>query len=360
VTGGLFEPVPLASGGSLPNRFMLSPLTNTQSNADGTLSDAEHHWLLMRAEGGFGLTMTCASHVQAIGQGFPGQLGCWDDAHTAGLTRLAADIRAAGSGAWVQLHHAGMRSPSAIIGGAPVCPSGDESTGAREMTPAEVEEMIEAFITAAVRCERAGFDGVELHGAHGYLLSQFLSPDINRRTDRWGGSEENRARPILDIVEGIRARCAPGFGLAVRLSPERFGMRIDEIERLYAQLAGEGRVDLIDMSLWDWTKEPEEESRKGTRLIDVFAGIDRGRTVLAVAGKIYSGADCAAVVDAGADVAAIGRAAILNHDFPERVRADATFRCRETPVSATVLEGEGLSPPFVTYMRNWPGFVSDE
>jgi 2,4-dienoyl-CoA reductase-like NADH-dependent reductase (Old Yellow Enzyme family) len=253
-----------------------------------------------------------------------------------------------------------MRSPSAIIGGPPLCPSDDESTGAREMTPAEVEEMIEAFITAAVRCEKAGFDGVELHGAHGYLLSQFLSPDINRRTDRWGGSEENRARPILDIVEGIRARCAPGFGLAVRLSPERFGMRIEEIERLYARLAGEGRVDLIDMSLWDWTKEPEEESRKGTRLIDVFAGIDRGRTVLAVAGKIYSGADCAAVLDAGADVAAIGRAAILNHDFPDRIRADASFRCRETPVSAAVLEGEGLSPPFITYMRNWPGFVAAE
>jgi 2,4-dienoyl-CoA reductase-like NADH-dependent reductase (Old Yellow Enzyme family) len=90
---------------------MLAPLTNSQSAADGTLSDEEYRWLTMRAEGGFALTMTCASHVQAVGQGFPGQLGCFDDAHIPGLARLAEGIKQHDSLAVVQLHHAGRRSP---------------------------------------------------------------------------------------------------------------------------------------------------------------------------------------------------------------------------------------------------------
>ena len=135
----LFDPVLLARGPALPNRFMLSPLTNHQSNADGTLSDGEYKWLEMRANGGFGLVMTCASHVQQVGQGFPGQLGCFGDQHLSGLKRIADTIRAAGKVSYVQLHHAGNRSPKELIGEAPVCPSDDESTGARELTHAEVE-----------------------------------------------------------------------------------------------------------------------------------------------------------------------------------------------------------------------------
>src|SRR5262249_55298249 len=173
---------------------VLAPLTNTQSHADGRLSDDEFRWLTMRAEGGFGLTMTCASHVQRVGQGFPGQLGCWDDMHIEGLTRLAAAIKAQGSHAVVQLHHAGMRSPAALIGQQPLCPSDDAQTGARALTLPEVHRLRDDFIAAARRAEKAGFHGVELHGAHGYVLCEFLSPEINRREDEYGGSLENRSR----------------------------------------------------------------------------------------------------------------------------------------------------------------------
>ena len=107
----LFEPLSFARGPGMRNRFMLAPLTNSQSHADGVLSDVEARWLTMRAEGGFGLTMTCAAHVQAVGQGFPGQLGVFCDEHVAGLTGLAESIRQHGSLGAVQLHHAGMRSP---------------------------------------------------------------------------------------------------------------------------------------------------------------------------------------------------------------------------------------------------------
>lgn len=355
----LFDPVGFAHGPSMKNRFMLAPLTNQQSHEDGTLSDEEFTWLTMRAQGGFGLTMTCASHVQAIGKGFAGQLGCFGDQHLDGLARLAGAITAESSLAFVQLHHAGHRSPADLIGGQPVCPSDDPKMGARAMTTGEVEEMIEAFIVAAERSKRAGFDGVELHGAHDYLLCEFLSTELNTRTDRYGGSLENRARPILEIVSGVRARCGDDFNIAVRLSAERFGMRTAEVVRVFAWLVESGEVDLIDMSLWDVFKDAADEDFAGRRLVDIFAGIDRGSTRLAVAGKLYTAEDMRRAIDAGADIVAIGRAAITNHDVPHQVERDPNFSMRELPVPKATLLGEGLSEAFVGYMGNWPGFVGE-
>ena len=115
VAASLGEPLLFKSGHQMKNRFMLAPLTNSQSHADGKLSDEEFHWLTLRAKGQFGLTMTCAAHVQAVGQGFPGQLGIFSDDQLDGHIRLAAAIKAEDSLAVAQLHHAGMRSPEAVI-----------------------------------------------------------------------------------------------------------------------------------------------------------------------------------------------------------------------------------------------------
>ena len=188
----LLDPMSFRRGPAMKNRFMLAPLTNSQSQEDGVLSDEECHWLTMRAQGGFGLTMTCAAHVQAIGKGFPGQLGAFGDEHLDGLARLAAGINAENSVSIVQLHHAGMRSPAELIGESPVCPSADEETGARALGHDAVLQLIDDFVAAAVRSERAGFDGVEIHGAHGHIVAQFLSPEIKQRDDEFGGSLENR------------------------------------------------------------------------------------------------------------------------------------------------------------------------
>jgi NADH:flavin oxidoreductases, Old Yellow Enzyme family len=118
---------------------MLAPLTNSQSHEDGIMSEEEFHWLTKRAEGGFGLTMTCASHVQAIGKGFPGQMGVFSDNHLEGLTRLANRINSLDSISIVQLHHAGMRSPKELIGEDPVCPSANEEFSARALSLDEVK-----------------------------------------------------------------------------------------------------------------------------------------------------------------------------------------------------------------------------
>jgi 2,4-dienoyl-CoA reductase-like NADH-dependent reductase (Old Yellow Enzyme family) len=355
----LFEPLRFAHGPAMKNRFALSPLTNCQSRADGVLSDDEFDWLTYRAEGGFGLTMTCAAHVQRIGQGFPGQLGVFGEEHVEGLTRLAAAIRKFDSVAMLQLHHAGMRSPKELIGEAPVCPSDNEEFGARAMTTAEVEAMIEAFIVGAERCERAGFDGVELHGAHGYILAQFLSAEINHRDDRYGGSPENRARPIHEIIDGIRARCRPDFILGVRLSPERFGLDLGEIRALAQQLMTDGKVDFLDLSLWDYRKEPMDEAFKGRTLMSVFTDLDRGNVRLGCAGKVMTPEDARHCLEAGMDFVLLGRAAILHHDYPRRLAADPAFRPLSLPVTVEHLRRERLGPTFVTYMQNWKGFVAE-
>ena len=355
----LFSPLTLAHGPAWKNRFMLAPLTNTQSHPDGVLSDVEYNWLTLRAKGGFGLTMTCAAHVQAVGQGFPGQLGAFDDKHLEGLARLAAGIKAHGSVSSLQIHHAGNRSPKELVG-TPVCPSDDTKTGARALTLAEVEALREAYIAAAVRAEKAGFDGVEIHGAHGYILAQFLSAEINHREDRYGGSLENRARIIMEIIDGIRASTKADFQLGLRLSPERFGLKLAEIRDVVAEILRDQKIDFLDMSLWDVAKEPNEDEHKGRTLMSVFTDLPRGQVRLGAAGKVMTGKDAAGVLDAGCDYVVVGRGAILRHDFPKRVQADANYISPPTPVTIQHLLDEGLSPAFVQYMRQWPNFVEAE
>lgn len=354
----LFSPLALAHGAAAPNRLWLAPLTNQQSHPDGRLSDEELHWLALRARGGHGLTMTCAAHVQSGGQGFPGQLGAFSDDHLAGLTRLAAAVKGEGSLASLQLHHAGARSPRDLVG-QPVAPSDDEHTGARAMTGDEVGRLVEDFAAAALRAERAGFDGVEVHGAHGYVLTQFLSPETNRRTDGYGGSLDNRARLLFEVVAAVRERCGPAFQVGVRLSPERFGLRLGEVREVAAELLRSDAVDYLDLSLWDVAKLPQEEDYRHRPLMEWFTDLDRGTTRLGVAGKVRSGPAAAETLERGADFVMVGRAAILHHDFPARVRGDAAFEPVATPVSPGHLAAEGLSPVFVEYMRNWRGFVAD-
>ena len=353
----LFEPLSFPSGASMKNRFMLAPMTNTQSHEDGTLGEDEYNWLVMRAKGGFGLTMTCASHVQANGKGFPGQLGIFNDDQIAGHRKLAAAIQAEGSLAVAQIFHAGIRSPKELVASGPVAPSAHDKSGSRALSLAEVHELRDNFITAAVRAKESGYDGVEIHGAHGYILCQFLSSKYNLRDDEYGGSLENRARLTFEIIDGIRAACGPQFLLGLRLSPERFGMELGEIKTITEQVIHDGKVDFLDISLWDCFKEPEDEAYKGKTLLEHFSELDYGKVRLTVAGKIYTAAEANKIMAAGVDFVTIGRGAILHHDFPKQVAANPSFEAVQLPVSRAYLQKEGLGEAFLTYMGNWPGFM---
>ena len=356
----LDSPIHFKCGSIMKNRFMLAPLTNQQSFENGQLSEDEFHWLTMRAKGQFGLVMTCASHVQEVGKGFSGQLGIFNDQHIKGHQRLSSGIQSYGSLAVIQLHHAGMRSPADVIGQAPVCPSDNEKTGARGLSIQEVIALRDDFILAAIRAKKSGYDGVEVHGAHGYIITQFISKEINKRSDQYGGSLDNRFRLLFEIIDGIRSACGEEFLIGVRLSPEKFGMELSEIKTLCMQLVDGDKIDFLDISLWDSFKLPEDSHFQNQTLLEHFTSLDLKQVKLTVAGKIKNGSEVRKIVDNGVDFVTIGRSAILHHDFPIKVIENPDFLPAETPVSKEYLRQEGLSDTFIGYMNRWPNFVQDE
>lgn len=351
------SPIDFPCGATMKNRFMLAPLTNQQSHEDGQLSNDELKWLTMRAEGDFGLVMTCASHVQEIGKGFSGQLGIFSDKLNEGHIKLTNNIKKHGSLAVIQLHHAGMRTPEELINEKPVCPSNNEKTNARALTLEEVHQLRNDFISAAIRAKKCGYNGVEVHGAHGYILTQFLSSEINKRTDDYGGSLLNRSRLLFEIVDGIREKCGKEFLLGIRLSPERFGMGLEEIKSICQRLIDEGNIDFLDISLWDSFKFPNEEKYQKMTLLEHFNSLDFKKVKWTVAGKISSAVDVQKVLDVGVDFVSIGTSAILHHNFPKLVIENPTFVPIAIPVSIEHLKKEGLGERFVEYLRRWPDFV---
>ena len=200
---------------------------------------------------------------------------------------------------------------------------------------------------------------MEVHGAHGYIITQFLSSEINKRTDEYGGTLENRSRLLFEIVDSIREQCGPEFLLGVRLSPERVGMKLSEVKVVAGRLCEEARIDFLDMSLWDVFKLPEEEEHRDQTLLEHFTNIRRGNVRLTVAGNIRSGYDVKKVLEADVDFITIGRAAILHHDFPEKVMNDPEFRPIATPVTKDYLRNEGLGEQFIQYMKGRDGFVKE-
>ncbi len=353
----LFQPLAFARGPAMENRFMLAPMTSDQALPDGSVTDDELRWLGMRARGGFGFVMTSACYVQRTGKGGQGQFGIWSDDHVEGFARLSAVVKAEGRVSALQLHHAGYRAQKRSVP-EPVGPSDDPASGARGLSTAEVEHLVEDFVSGARRAQAAGFDGVELHGAHGYILTQFLSRADNRRDDRYGGAFANRARVILEIIDGVRRVCRPDFQLGLRLSPERYGLSLAEMRDFAAELMTGGRLDYLDMSLWDARQTPEDAAFADRTLATCFTDLPRGDTRLGVAGKIMTPAIAASLLADGVDFVLIGRAAILHHDFPRRALADPDFRPVALPVSEDYLAAEGLGRRFLRYMGTWDGFVA--
>jgi 2,4-dienoyl-CoA reductase-like NADH-dependent reductase (Old Yellow Enzyme family) len=352
----ILDPLTFRSGLTLTNRVALAALTNKQSNADGSLGDDEFRWLCSRADGGYGLVATCAAHVARDGQSWPGELGIFDDALLPGLTRLAAAIHERGPRSMVQIFHGGMRADRAVSGLEPWSASAGD--GWRAATPDDIRRATADFVDAAVRAKAGGFDGVEVHGAHGYLFTQFLSRTQNQRTDDWGGSLENRARFLRDTVRAIRARVGASFTVGVRLSPEDFGnakgLDLDESIQTAAWLAEDG-VDFIHLSLWQslifTAKYPDQ------RALPLFRAAVPKDVVILAAGTIWTRAEAEQVLSLGADVVALGRSAILNADWPKRA-VDPHWEPRRPPVTIEFLRESGLSAGFAEYMRTFRGMVA--
>ena len=251
----LHEPLTLPNGQVLPNRIMKSALSEALANKrnapDHRLAQLYRTW----SQGGYGLIVTGNVMVDRTELGEPGNVVIEDERDLEALTRWAEAAKDSGIPTWVQLNHPGRQSNLLALGHTPVAPSPiplslPGAATPRELTAAEIEDIIERFATAAAVCEKAGFAGVQVHGAHGYLVSQFLSPLSNQRTDEWGGDPERRMRFVLEVVRRIRARVSSGFGVGIKLNSadfQRGGFTEEESRAVLAALAVEG-IDLIEVS----------------------------------------------------------------------------------------------------------------
>ena len=352
------------TGITVRNRVVLAAMTNKQSHADGTLSDDELEWLTARGRGGFGIVTTCAAHVSLDGQGWDGELGVFDDAQIPGLTRIADALRAQGAVSLAQIFHGGVRAPSRLTGQQPWSASAFKLDAKdfevpRAATTLDIERTIAAFAAAARRCAQAGFDGVEIHGAHGYLITQFLGTISNTRDDEWGGALENRARFLRRIVAATRDATHEDFMIGVRLSPEvaEQGVDLDDSLQVAKWLVQDG-VDYVHVSNWDSFKPPAKHPESDKLLTTWFREAVGAAMPLIATGAVWTAAQADQVLAQGADLIGLARAAIGNASWPIDT-ANPAWQPARPPYSPEHLRAEGLSETMLTYMRAWPGFVTD-
>lgn len=251
----LFEPT-MINKMSLKNRLVKSATYEAMAAADGSVTDQLIDMYTSLAKGGVGLIITGYAHIQENGHCMPLQTGVFSDDNIPGLRKLVDAVHEKGGKIALQIAHSGRQTAPGLIGGqTPMAPSAIEAdplfhTEPREMTTGEISETIDAFAAAAARCKKAGFDAVQLHGAHGYLIAQFLSPFTNRRTDEWGGNTENRMRFAKEVIKKVRAAVGPDYPVLIKISVEEGvekGLKLDESCIIAKGLAAAG-VDAIEVS----------------------------------------------------------------------------------------------------------------
>jgi 2,4-dienoyl-CoA reductase-like NADH-dependent reductase (Old Yellow Enzyme family) len=237
----------------LKNRFVRSATWEGLANPDGSCSGRIADIMLELAKGQVGLIITSHTYVNKNGQAGIRQLGIYSDQLISSYIKIVEKVHREGSKIIMQIAHAGGRASVKLIKSQPFGPSSlkiKDVLSCREITTSEILKMIEDFKMAAVRAKKAGFDGVQLHGAHGYLLSQFLSPFFNKREDEYGGSIENRARLILEILQAIRSKLGRQFTVLVKLNSDDFiegGFTQSEMIQVSTMLESAG-IDAVELS----------------------------------------------------------------------------------------------------------------
>ena len=337
------DPLVLRCGVELRNRVLMAPMTTLNATHDGICSDELPLYYGMRAGGPGAVIVECA-HIDPLGKVFPGGIGLDNDAEIPGLAKVAEAIRAEGSRAILQIFHGGrMCSPGQLNGRQPVGPSAvaaprPESVVPRELTAAEIEEIIAEFAATAGRAVAAGFDGVEIHGANTYLVQQFFSPHSNRRDDEWGGDRDARARFPLAVLRAVKAAVpAEGFVVGYRFSPEEIevpGIRFDDTIYLLEQLAAEG-LDYLHYSTKRLMQTSIVDTADTQTLLEKLVAV-RSETLAAVplvgVGGVMQLDQVTEALEAGFSGVAVGRELIVEPNWVQKVSAGepiATFVRRE-------------------------------
>jgi 2,4-dienoyl-CoA reductase-like NADH-dependent reductase (Old Yellow Enzyme family) len=248
----LFETVSI-NGMTLANRFVRSATWEGLASRDGSVTAKLTEMMVELARNEVGLIISSYAFVSPEGQSAPGQLAIYDDCFVARLRAMVQAVHEAGGKIAAQIVHCGRFADFALTGLPPIGPSNvakDGQTTCRAMSKPDIANIVSAFTQAALRAKRAGFDAIQLHAAHGFLLSQFLSPALNQRRDEYGGTLENRARLLLQVTRSVRKAIGAGYPLLVKLNSEDFlegGLTRNEAVKVAALLEA-ASVDAIEFS----------------------------------------------------------------------------------------------------------------
>ncbi|MGP9707673.1 alkene reductase [Brachybacterium sp. AOP24-D1-21] len=337
---------------TLPNRIVMAPLTRARTGDERVPTELNAEYYSQRA--GAGLIISEATSVSPQGVGYHGTPGIWNDAQVAGWQKVTEAVHAAGGRIVLQLWHVGRISDPELLGGeAPVAPSAVAPAGRvarlrpkrpyvqpRALAVEEIPGIVEDFRHGAQNAKRAGFDGVEIHGANGYLIDQFLQDGTNQRADEYGGSVRNRARFLLEITDAVLDVWGPGrVGVHLRPRGEEHDMGDSDPRAIFGHVAEElGRRKLAFLFI----REVEDEDS----LVGVIRGLFGGPVI---ANDEMTAADGQRLLEAGAaDAVAFGRDYIATPDLAERIAAGAALNPQH---KATFYPdtGEALSVGYIDY-----------
>ena len=330
----------------LANRLAVAPMTRVSAADDGTPTTAMADYYETFAAGGFGLVITEGTYTDAAySQGYLRQPGLVTDGHVRGWRTAVDRVHAAGARIVAQLMHAGALSQGNPYRSSTIAPSRVRPLGAmmpeyggqgswpvpREMDASDIDQAVRGFVAAARNAHRAGFDGVEIHGANGYLLDQFLTTYTNQRNDRYGGPVANRLRLAAEVVRAVRAATAPGFCVGVRLSQTkvndfeyRWSGGVREAETIFAALADAGASYLhVASEGRNWIETARLSG--GTTITGVARRVS-GLPVLANGGMHDPDQGAQVLADGHADLLTLARGALANPDYPTRLASSDAVR----------------------------------
>ena len=340
----LFQPISIGTM-SVRNRIVMPPMHTKFASESGEATDRIIQYMVERARGGVGLIIlenTCIDWELGRAAGNP--ITIHDDLFRTCLSDLTQAVHRHGAKIVTQLHHAGRQNlRSNTVGNQqPIAPSVVQSEVGgdlpREMTEEDIEKAIQQFVDAARRTKEAGFDGVELHGAHGYLLTEFLSPHTNRRTDKWGGSFENRCRFPVEVVRRVRKEVGPDYPLLYRYSceerrPQGGGLELEEGVKFAKVLENEG-VDCLDVSAGIYESMPWIFTMQGTppgALVPLAAAVkaEVKVPVIAVSSLGWDPDLANEVIKSGqADMVSMGRSLLADPEIPNKIRENRPYEIR--------------------------------
>lgn len=323
----------------LKNRLAVPPMVTCYCDDDGMPTEQFIAYHEARARGGFGLIIVEDYAVDRDGRGF-WCAGLWKDEQIAPHRQLTERVHAAGAKIFAQIYHCGRQTSAAIIGTQPVsasplpCPAMGEVP--RELTVDEIRAIVGEFGDTAIRAQKAGFDGVEIHGGHGYLISQFMSSYSNKRTDMYGGSLQNRLRFPLEIMADIRAKCGPDYVVSFRISADEYvagGRDLAETTAIVRQLEAAG-IDLIHVSAGTYESAWAIIPPLGVRyawIADLAAEIKRVVSIpVQVVGRIKDPLIAEDILRLGkADLISFGRGSLADPDLPRKYAAGHPEQIRQ-------------------------------